>query len=147
MSINEPVSRRVIITGAAIAAAPSVIPVMISRAATDPVFRVIDQHRATVVAMRAAFERGSQAEGGQLSNLDVARARELLATEPTSIAGVVALLRYLNQHVMAGGCWPEPAEERRGADGLRLDVDWTTDLHLRLARALQKVAHIGAPSF
>jgi hypothetical protein len=146
MSINEPVSRRAIIAGAGLAAAPGILPQIVSRSAVDPVFHLIDEHRAIVIAMRAAFARDPDGEdgGNRLSDLDAARARELLATEPTTVAGVAALLSYLGQHVMDGGCWPEPADERRGADGLRLDFDWSTELHLSLARALQKIARARA---
>lgn len=63
-------------------------------AADDPIFVAIDRHKAAVAATEAS---GEDDVSDKLSDRDTALARKLMATVPTTRAGLLAMLGYV-QH-------------------------------------------------
>lgn len=109
-------SRRAILVGLAAAAtpiAPAVATSMgglpASSATVDPIYAAIERRRAayeTAESRCAAFDESgtAEAEEEQLTAIDVLTTaeNELRETEPTTIAGAVALLRYIADIVITG---------------------------------------------
>ena len=88
-------SRRAVLAGAA--ALPALAMPAIASSASDPLFAAIEHHRIA----RAAFWDESvseeiMAERGKEADQELA---DLLATRPTTVAGMVAVLRYLDHHL------------------------------------------------
>jgi hypothetical protein len=101
--MNKPTSRRAILASAA--ALPALaIPIALATAEPDPIFALIEEHKSANAAYAAALARvpqdGSPFEAFEaLSDAagDVAHdvMEAILTTAPTTVAGAVTLLRYL----------------------------------------------------
>lgn len=119
-------SRRALVSAAAAAAATAMLPVAALPAnaapiaGPDPIFAVIDAHKRVhddfnnFFTMRAREKFGKLGlSGGELDaameeeelrllDIDHAAAQGLFLTPPTTIAGVAALLRYLDEMMSRG---------------------------------------------
>ena len=107
-------SRRAILTAAPVAAAGALLAgtsvnlaaATIAKAAVDPIFAVIDEHRAADTGVVAAFARGDRIDDDD-EITDAAQERagdaayDLFTTAPTTIAGAAALLEYLGTDATA----------------------------------------------
>jgi hypothetical protein len=136
-------SRRSVLAGISIAAAPAAAAVdksLADGADADPIFALIEQHRAAEDAFGALLIEQSKLEvelpddlqqskitvhGAEIVETDDPRwiaaaqaswgaseegdraALALLDTEPTTAAGLAALLRYVYQYEADGGQWPD----------------------------------------
>ena len=106
---------------------------------TDPIFAVIERRKRTAAAARAA--KGDR-EQNRTCDADIAAMCKLVTTVPTTIAGMLALGRYIDECVTRGHDLITDIEfEKTGpraniqTTGQRL---WQT---LNLAEALEAHAH------
>jgi hypothetical protein len=143
-------SRRLILAGVASAAAlptAAVIPTV----AADPAFVLIAAKRAADAAHGNAIDAQDAADvqygydSEQARDADEARERachraidaawQLARTAPTTVAGVVAVLRFANQLEDGGMEWP--ATDTVGAEG------WHYQLRATMAAAIEAIIHEG----
>jgi hypothetical protein len=92
-------SRRAVLAG--IAAAPTLAAPALALSGPDPIFAAIEAHRATWAELNtrcsALSDEGTpeaDAELQRIMDVDFDAACELADTEPMTLAGAVALLRY-----------------------------------------------------
>jgi hypothetical protein len=100
-SLTTRTSRRAILAGAASLA--TIVPSLAIPAAPDPIFAAIENHTAA----RTAFWVGPPGETDKEADERLERTggaadeafMDFLETEPTTLAGCVAALRHVHQHV------------------------------------------------
>ena len=132
--------------GTAIAA--TAVPLAIAAPTTsDPIFERIEAHRKAEAHFSEASGlpdavwimnghrdgpeyEAAEAKVAAAEEAGTAAAWNLLDYPPTTLAGVIALLRYSHEYCVPGQCWP---------DG------WEHELHATLADALQAIAPSIAP--
>ena len=129
-------NRRAILAGAASAA------VAIPAAAApmpDPIFAAIEAHRAAWAALEKDCSRLSdestpeaEAEFYRLNDAVEEAAGILVETQPTTMAGAVALLRHVAEHEGQGDTFD--LEDEDGKTG-----PWSYFMHQTLADALEKM--------
>jgi hypothetical protein len=95
----------------------------------DPIFAAIERHRQAEAAL-LAFEYAEEddaalAEMDRLCDVTDAAAWALVETQPTTLAGCIAILKYVADEG-DGERWPPE--------------DWDSKLHATLSDALQKIA-------
>lgn len=64
-----------------------------------------------------------------------AAAQAMVNIKPTTLPGIVALLRYVAEHAEDGNVWPDYAANESD----EVERGWTTQLHLTLAEAVEKI--------
>ncbi len=129
MATNAHVSRRSLFTAAAAALAGTAglaAPFPLANSVEpDPIFALIERHRAVYAAHGASLERGCTNDEAQAAcDADEAAWRTLLDATPTTVAGAAALARYTVQHVEQ-----------------LADVDSASEALTALAAALGRLAH------
>lgn len=140
-------SRRGLVTaGAALAGGVAVSATAILAAKSleaDPIFDLIDTHRKAEAAfidsiredVRMADPRWLEYERiRELSNDKTEdAAADLVSVQPTTMAGVIALLSYAAEYVDKGNEWPDLEEDGE-------QNTWEVFLHRSLAEALAEIA-------
>jgi hypothetical protein len=107
IAMSKSHSRRAVLAG--IATAPALAAPALALSGPDPIFAAIERHKATYVAL------GLSEEGAVDAAVDAETdaSRKMAATVPTTLAGLLALLRYVEKmHNGDGG------EEMLDEDGL-----------------------------
>lgn len=146
------IDRRAIITGAAAAvSSASVGALPLGAAEPDPAFAAIEAHRLAWehLESRSCFtdeverddprwievERDKRAAHDRVSAVEDA----FVLTQPTAVAGVAAMLRYMGEHnVETGGDIIDRNSEFKNADG---DVfAFSSALYFTLAGSLERIA-------
>jgi hypothetical protein len=111
MSHDMKPTRRAIVAGATAMPAVAALPAIAGAAQPDPIFAAIAAHRTAWAAVDAAAIRlddegapqeKEEAELRPLSDVEDEAQTALIDTEPTTMAGVVALLRHLAAHDASG---------------------------------------------
>jgi hypothetical protein len=135
MSVN--INRRALVAGAASAA------VAIPAAAApmpDPIFAAIEAHRAAWAALEKdcsqlsdASTPEAEAEFDRLNDAVEEAAGTLVDTQPTTMAGAVALLRHVAEHEGRGDTF----DLEDGDDGKT--KPWSYFMHQTLADALEEM--------
>lgn len=129
-------TRRNIVTQVAGALAVSTLPAIAATEPDDVTFRLLDAHKK---AEQRADVFPTEVNGKddpvlleQLSELlaEVDElARDISRNEPSTLAGVLAVLKYVSDPGYDGERWPPE------------DIDyWPSTLHASLARALERIA-------
>lgn len=100
-NITITATRRAILGSAAALATATVANVAAISAtrSPDPILAAIDRHRRAYDAVSDAVARNPHLpdeEGNALCDIECDRMRDLLRTEPSTVAGAVAMLRYLS---------------------------------------------------
>lgn len=102
-------TRRDVMAGAASAALVS--PVAAS-AAPDPVLAMIERHKAAIACYDAAANMQDRSEAHLNAACEAGGAADALAlamieTKPTTLAGILALMRYTANLPLDGSEWPD----------------------------------------
>jgi hypothetical protein len=135
-------NRRAVLAGAAAVPAIS-ISGLATGAEPDPIFAAIEAHRSAWVhfadnpsksKVHLTAEDDAETER-RLDALDDA-ACTLSAINPTTIAGVVALLRYVAEHESEGNDFPLLDDDNRAKP-------WSFFVHNNVADALEDIAAAG----
>jgi hypothetical protein len=143
---GERLSRRVMLAGFLLAALPAA-----AAAPADPVFVVIDRHRGLsahfteAVDVSAKLEDGSDFEAAdaiasERNQALLDHAEVLIRSEPTTMAGALALTRY----VASLEEWQMPADRREISEiAESLTADWHQAFLRTLADALDNITMRG----
>jgi hypothetical protein len=147
---NPPVdqARRRLLTIAAGGAVAAAIPAAaLAAGPADPIFAMIAEKRAADIAHEAACDAYSDAEkrygvgsveaddawerGGPACHAAMDAGWPLATTAPTTLAGVVAVLRFANEFENAGLEWPDT--DTIGSEG------WHYQLRATMAAAVEAI--------
>jgi hypothetical protein len=108
---------------------------------SDPIFAAIETYRAAWTALEKGCERlddestpETEAEFDRLNDAAEEAACTLADTQPTSVAGAVALLRHAAEHEGKGGTFESLEDEDDGKM-----KPWSYFLHRTLAAALEEM--------
>jgi hypothetical protein len=108
--------------------------------AADPVFAAIECHRATLAELENIGDAGDPAVLAQQPHFKAAddaertAALQLTGVQPTTMAGAIALLRWVYEYFEHGGIdWPVTI------DGAERPVPWTTHMLRRAADNLDQI--------
>jgi hypothetical protein len=146
MSQDVKPTRRAILAGAAALPATAAVAAMpLAVVDRDPIFAAIDPHRAASASYDDNCSRldeedtpEAEAQLSELHNREESAALAILAVEPTTIAGVVAILTYAADQSFAHRDWPTGLRDENHESGI--GFPWEAFLHENLARALSKIA-------
>jgi hypothetical protein len=151
--INTPTSRRRFLsTAATLAAGSAAVALAIPQAAaaeSDPIFAMIERHRELSAHCSAAYDiSGKLLDGPEFDAAEavsvekhdrlIDHADALIGCEPTTMAGVLAAMRYL----ATLSDWQEPSHaEWISGDGA--SMDWHQAFLDTLANAIEPIADGG----
>jgi hypothetical protein len=127
-------TRRTLVTMATGALVVSAAPAAIAAPADDQTFTLLDAHAKSEARVRALPEpAGDPTLGQQLSEASIETqemAWDIAKHQPASLAGCIAVLRYVSDNGSDGERW----------FGVGVDEAWLETLHANLARALERIA-------
>jgi hypothetical protein len=136
--MSTAMNRRAILAGAA-ALPTATIPAL--AAEPDPIFAAIEVHRAAWAALEKGCSRlsdtstpESEAEFDRLNDAVEEAAGTLVDTQPTTMAGAVALLRYAAEYEGKGDTFEGLEDEDDGKM-----KPWSYFMHRALADALEEM--------
>jgi hypothetical protein len=150
-----PTRRRFLSTAATLAAGGAALAVAIPPAVatqSDPIFPMIERHRELSAHCRAAYDiSGNLLDGPEFDAAEavsvekhdrlIDHADALIGCEPTTMAGVLAAMRY----VATLPDWQEPSDaEWISGDGA--SMDWHQAFLDTLANAIESIADGGRPA-
>jgi hypothetical protein len=114
--MSKTTTRRAVLAGIATAPALAAPALALSGAGPDPIFAAIERHKACYVALGLSEEEAV----GAAVQAETDASRKMAATVPTTLAGLLALLRYVEKmHNGDGG------EEMLDEEGLEKLVSTT----------------------
>ena len=92
-------SRRAVLAG--IATAPALAAPALALSGPDPIFALIEQHRAADAYWDTLNHEDDEAKYDAAADAAYAHANVLGQTQPTTLAGVLAIMRYRREHGVA----------------------------------------------
>ena len=105
--MNTFMSRRLMIAGAASLPVAAMIPAAALAAEPDPIFAAIEKHRA---ATKVVVDTKDEEDLVDACHVQDDAAEEMVSVEPTTLAGVMTLLRYVTEHDVAFSHQDWPAD-------------------------------------
>jgi hypothetical protein len=146
---NTPTRRRFLSTAATLAAGGAALAVSVPQAlateSDDPIFAMIERHRELSAHCNSAYDiSGKLHEGPEFDAADaisqerhdrvIEQADALIYCEPTTMAGVLAVMRYV-AGISSGYA---PSDEWETAEGEA--IDWNEAFLDTLANAIESIA-------
>ena len=147
LSANKKPTRRAALTALAAAPLAAGLPAVTEAAEPDPIFAAIERHRELSESYTAAVDVSSDLKAGpEFKAADAITAERcqalldhagtLVRSEPTTLTGVAALVRY----VASLEEWQTPVDRDLEAFPI---ADWHQAFLTTLANALDKISAVG----